>query len=57
VGRGGAVLVLRQQAIDPAWAGTRFQVTAKKTEVLAKPLAARRSDVNPSACAVETAVA
>lgn len=31
VARGGAVLALRQQVIDPAWAGTRFQVTTKKT--------------------------
>ena len=31
VARGGAVLVLHQQEIDPAWAGTRFQVTGKRT--------------------------
>lgn len=33
VAHGGAVLALRQQAIDPAWAGTRFQVTAKRTSM------------------------
>lgn len=31
VNGGGAVLALRQTAIDPAWAGTAFQVTAKRT--------------------------